>query len=279
MPIEPGQITLTRIRCCASSIASICPSASCPAFVVAYALAPAVVNVRVPLIELVMAIAPPAFFISGTAWCTVRNVPRRLIRTVSSHSSGFSSSIGAQTPFTPALAKTKSSRPKRSFTRPKRSAICPSSATSAATAIAARPIASISPATFSISSAVRLTTTTSAPARASATADAAPMPDPAPVTSAILSVMSICQPTCWPSGMRCTMAGSLYGPPLRPPPTRSFPRERNPPRCHSREGGNPGVNQPVWPRLALAPRTCQPPAPATPSNPNPRHESPAHLSM
>jgi len=90
-----------------------------------------VVKVRVPLIEEVMTIEPPRSFISGTAWCTVRNVPRRLIRMVSSHSSTVSSSIGAHTPLTPALANTASSLPKRCLMASNNSAIAGASAVSA----------------------------------------------------------------------------------------------------------------------------------------------------
>ena len=73
-------------------------------------------NIRVPLTDAVTITEPPCRLRYGTAYLIVRKVPVRLIASVFSHSSSASSSIGAQTPLTPALAKTISSRPQRSLT-------------------------------------------------------------------------------------------------------------------------------------------------------------------
>src|SRR5579883_1865575 len=60
--IAPGQITLTRIRSLASSRATIFVNATCAALVQEYAVAPELLNMRVPFTEEVITIAPPCFF-------------------------------------------------------------------------------------------------------------------------------------------------------------------------------------------------------------------------
>jgi hypothetical protein len=105
---------------------------------------------------------------------------------VLSHSSGFRSSIGAQTPLMPALATTMSRPPKVETSVSMARRIWASSLVSAVSAIASPPAAAISSRVFATSLSVRLSAATFAPSAASASAVALPMPDPAPVTNAIL---------------------------------------------------------------------------------------------
>src|SRR5829696_1359296 len=172
--------------------------------------------------EAVMRIEPASAFLRcGTAWWMVRYVPRRFTAMVASHSSGCSSSMGAQTPLMPALANTMSRRPKARTVSS--TALCISSelATSATSGSALPPARSMSAAASRISDSVWLRTPTRAPSRAKRTAVARPMPDPAPVTSATLPSNSIAAAPC------CETAGGTDGRPVRfRPSTRSRARRR-----------------------------------------------------
>ena len=103
------------------------------------------------------------------------------------HSSGFSSSMGAQTPLIPALAKTMSIRPQRSQIRRTAASMSSASEMSATTAIASPPSFSIRATVSCNSSSERPSAAIFAPSRAIKKAEAWPIPDPAPVTIATRS--------------------------------------------------------------------------------------------
>src|SRR5438128_91673 len=125
---------------------------------------------------------PPACRIGPKAARQQRNVPVRLMRSVSSHVCDVVASIGTR--WRMAAAQTNAvAEPTRSAMATSRLTSSPSP-TSAAATVAAPPFLWIVSLTFSSCDSVRAARTTWAPARAMASAVARPIPRPAPVTIA-----------------------------------------------------------------------------------------------
>src|SRR6266851_1906674 len=125
---------------------------------------------------------PPACRIGPKAARQQRNVPVRLMRSVSSHVCGVVASIG--TLWRTAAAQTNAVGGPRRPAMAKSRLTSPASPMSAGATVAAPPFLWIVSLTFSSCDSVRAARTTWAPARAMASAVARPIPRPAPVTIA-----------------------------------------------------------------------------------------------
>ena len=131
--------------------------------------------------------SPSARSSSGSAACSTRYGPRRLIAISSSQSSTSTSCRRMLRRITPALLTTACSAPYASTAARTARAASSASARSPGTASARPPAASTSAATASSGSGRRPHSTTASPSAARASAVARPMPVPPPVTSATRS--------------------------------------------------------------------------------------------
>src|ERR1022692_2661531 len=140
-------------------------------------------------IEPLLTIRPPrgvCAFMILMASCAHKNGPVRLTLTTALHCSQLRCSIGMPGAPMPALLKSRSSRPKASFTLANRAFTASGLPTSVGTASISPPPARAMAAVPSSSATRRPASTTEYPAPCKATLTARPMPLPAPVTSAIL---------------------------------------------------------------------------------------------
>ena len=133
---------------------------------------------------------PPPASMAGIWYFMPRNVPRMLVAMPRSNSSGSISVSGAGRGPAVALLKAASSRPYAASAWSTRSRMDSALVTSARTASARPPPASMRSRTAWRAARSRAASTTAAPAAANASAVAAPMPRLAPATSATCPCMS-----------------------------------------------------------------------------------------
>src|SRR6266545_2637321 len=169
---------LTRMPCAPTSQASVRTSPTSASLLVVYGVRPC--SGRFPLTEPMTTIEPPRrSIIAGSSARQHRKVPVTLTRSTSCQSAGAISHSGAVGPAMPLLHTSTSTLPSSPSTRSAIASTCPTSLTSARTAIP--------PTSSRVSSSAatsRPTAATVAPASASASAMWRPIPFPAPVTTA-----------------------------------------------------------------------------------------------
>ncbi len=177
--VPPGITVFTRIPRPTSSAANTRAIAVTPPFDAAYAADPGAPNCRIT--EPLSTIEPP-LRISGTAACTVRNTPVRLVRVMASNAAAVVLPSGDGPPM-PAFANTMSSEPNCFSTVFATCSIAAGSSRSALIAIAFGPSSVTASSSFLLS---RPVIATRAPCSTSIFAVANPMPLLPPVMSAVL---------------------------------------------------------------------------------------------
>ncbi|CAM5306979.1 hypothetical protein SVIOM74S_07852 [Streptomyces violarus] len=184
----PGLTALMRMPWWMWSRAAARVSAETAAFEAMYAAALGIRRCAPRLEEILTMVPPPFSFMCAISCFMASQTPVTLVRSTASHSSSLTSPTGTVPLSIPALLTAMSSPPKRVTLSHTRFWSRPESVTSAVTAAAVPPAASMRPTVSSRGAAVRPATTTDAPSAANASAIARPRPEPAPVTRTVLPV-------------------------------------------------------------------------------------------